>query len=219
MQPGQQLQIQLAPQPQVMSARARRARHHESRRSTERVRPEIIPLATFAGTKPGYAFIVGAFGKGFCFEVAAAAGEKSLVDANLHSVANMAGMWGDFGSQCFDGTLSCCIKPILWVTPFPHEDADSFLTQSMGRCALNWPCCDAHGIVPPNAAPRRYVRTPGTNTFQSTGSHRCCDCCGSHRCCDCCPPQPDQHTAVLLGERRMTVDGKMYNWGPSWVAW
>ena len=200
-----------------MSARARRARHHESRRSTGRVRPEIIPSATFAGSlapvpgaiPPGYAFKVGALGMGYYFEVAAAAAGKPLVDTNLHSVANMSGTWGHFGSEYIDGLFSCCIKPPLWVTPFPHENADSFLTQSMGRCILNWPCCDAHGIVPPNAAPRRYVRTPSTNTFQSTGSHRCCDCC---------PPQPDQHTAVLLGERQVTVDGKIYYWGASWVG-
>lgn len=171
--------------------RARPSRHHGSRSNTGRVRPEIIPPATFAGTKPGYA-------------------SKPLA-ADLHSVANMYGMWGHFGSECLDSLFSCCIKPPLRVTPFPHENADSFQTQSMGACIilLNWPCCDAHGSAPPNAAPRRYVRTPGTNTFQSTGSHRCCDCC---------PPQPDQHTAVLLGERQMTVDGKIYYWGPSWVG-
>ena len=175
LQPGQSFQIQLAPQPQVMSDG-----------------PAFIASATFAGAKPGYAFKAGAQGMGYYqtannpsqpFEVtaaAAAAGGKPL-DPGLHSVANMAGTWG---------ILSCFIKPPLWVTTsFPDEGW--FETQSMGTCVMNWPCCDSHGFLPGQGPPRRYERTPGTNTFQSA----------------------DQHTAVLMGERQMTVDGKMYYWG------
>ena len=189
--------------------RARPSRHHGSRSNTGRVRPEIIPSATFAGQKPGYAFKSGAHGMGYYltaenpaqpFAVAAAGDAKPLA-AGLHSVANMHGTWG---------CMTCCIKPPLWVSPFPNEDPNWFETQSMGTCGMNWPCCDAHGFMPPNPAPRRYVRTPGTNTFQSTGSHQF-NPCGT--------PQPgDQHTAVLIGERQMTVDGKIYYWGPSWVG-
>ena len=42
---------------------------------------------------------------------------------------------------------------------------------------------------------RTYERTPGTNSFTS-----------------------GTHTAVLLGKRKMKVDGRIYYWGPwRWV--
>ena len=59
----------------------------------------------------------------------------------------------------------------------------------------NWGC-GAHGTVPTNngtqvkGEARIYERTAGTNTFR----------CG-------------ELTAILLGPRKMTVDGTVYHWG------
>jgi hypothetical protein len=194
LQPGQSFQNELgiqAPQPQVME-------------------PEFIPSATFAGAKPGYEFKSGAQGMGYYFSGITPAtppgmtftpGPPQQVDEmpgkpldpqqaaelGLHSVADMDGTWGGLLNL-----LRC--QPKLWVNAFPTRDA--FETKSPGWCALSCECVGAHGAPTfgkmTGNLPRKYERTPGTNTFQSA----------------------DRHTAVLKGPREMTVDGKKYSWGP-----
>ena len=65
---------------------------------------------------------------------------------------------------------------------------DAFEAFSVGWMGLNCPCL--------GALPRRtFTRVPGTNRFVSQSA------------------EAEVHTAILLSERQMQLDGLVYNWG------
>ena len=129
-------------------------------------------------------------------------------EPGLYSVANMTGTWvATQGDCCCCTCYECacydcyeCTGHKLWVrTP----QVSTGLGTSFSTSSLDSMCNrDAHGHVPTfcvddakpytqdNGEPRIYERTAGTNTFR----------CG-------------EHTAILLGPRKMTVDGTVYHWG------
>ena len=129
-------------------------------------------------------------------------------EPGLYSVANMTGTWeATHGDCCCCTCYECacydcyeCTGHKLWVrTPYVSTGlGTSFSTSSLDSMCNR----DAHGHVPTfcvddgrdytqdNGEPRIYERTAGTNTFR----------CG-------------EHTAILLGPRKMTVDGTVYHWG------
>ena len=128
-------------------------------------------------------------------------------EPGLYSVANMTGTWLALGDCCCYTCYECtgctcytCTGHKLWVrTP----QVSTGLGTSFSTSSLDSMCNrDAHGHVPTfcvddgrdytqdNGEPRIYERTAGTNTFR----------CG-------------EHTAILLGPRKMTVDGTVYHWG------
>ena len=123
-------------------------------------------------------------------------------EPGLYSVANMTGTWvATQGDCCCCTCYECacydcyeCTGHKLWVrTPYASTGlGTSFSTSSLGGICNG----DAHGHVPSNRGteyygePRIYERTAGTNTFR----------CG-------------EHTAILEGPSKMTVDGTEYHWG------
>lgn len=154
--------------------------------------PDFIASASFSGPKPGYAFKSGAQGMGYYRSTVPAAQPHAVpaqmereqaAEPGLYSVARMTGTWSNW--------LGCGCHP-LWVSASEPASGlgSSFSTMGPGWCCLNWPCLGAHGAFSSARDDRTYERTAGTNTFVS-----------------------GQHTAVLLGERKMTLDGRMYYWG------
>ena len=154
--------------------------------------PAFILSGAFAGPKPGYAFKAGAQGMGYYSSTASPAAPLPQVmsDAEMaeKGLYSVANMYGTWYS-CLNWLT---LHEALWVSPSPGTD--SFQTQSTGWCGFMCPCVGAHGFPPLKSAPRQYERAPGTNTFKS-----------------------GQHTAVLMGERTMTVDGRMYDWN-EWLT-
>lgn len=152
--------------------------------------PEFISSATFAGPKPGYAFKSGAQGAGYYLLYDAGQSQAPtpvMSDAEMAAdgLHSVANMYGTWGS-CQNWLT---MREPLWVSPNPVTD--SFMTTSMGWCGFMCACVGAHGMAPHLGPARTYERTPRTNYFTS-----------------------GTHTAVLLGEREMTVDGRIYYWGP-----
>ena len=148
--------------------------------------PDFIASASFTGPKPGYAFKSGAQGMGYypATQPHAVPAQMEREQAAEPGLYSVARMTGTWCNW-----LSCGCHP-LWVHAFEPGSGlgSSFSTMGPGWCCLNWPCLGAHGASI-SECDRTYERTAGTNTFIS-----------------------GQHTAVLLGECKMTLDGRMYYW-------